>query len=71
LSGAKNWDTALLLSWGILGITPDLAFLPSARFGIGCEYDAPEEAFMVVELQPGYLRGKTGTIKYHAAFKHV
>lgn len=50
---------------------PRFGFSPSTRFGIGCEYEAPEEAFMVVELQPGYLRGKSGTIKYHAAFKNV
>jgi putative acetyltransferase len=48
-----------------------LCFIPSTRFGVGCEYEAPEEAFMVVELQPDYLRGKSGTIKYHAAFKNV
>ena len=46
-------------------------FLPSSRFDIGCEYDVPEEAFMVVELQRGYLCGSSGTIKYHAAFKNV
>ena len=50
---------------------PRFGFLPSSRFGIGCEYDVPEEAFMVVELQRGYLRGSSGTIKYHAAFKNV
>ena len=50
---------------------PRFGFSPSARFGIGCEYEAPEEAFMVVELQPSYLRSKSGTIKYHAAFKNV
>ena len=50
---------------------PRFGFSPSTRFGIGCEYEAPEEAFMIVELQPAYLRGKSGTIKYHAAFKNV
>lgn len=48
---------------------PRFGFLPSSRFGIGCEYDVPEEAFMVLELQRGYLRGSSGTIEYHAAFK--
>ena len=43
-------------------------FLPSARFGIACEYDVPEDVFMVVELQAGFLRGASGTIRYHAAF---
>jgi putative acetyltransferase len=47
---------------------PRFGFLPSSRFGMGCEYDVPEEVFMVVELQPGYLHGMAGTIKYHAAF---
>ncbi len=50
---------------------PRFGFTPAARFGIGCEYDAPEEAFMVFELTPGYLRGASGTIKYHAAFSSV
>jgi putative acetyltransferase len=47
---------------------PRFGFSPASNFGISCEYDAPKEAFMAFELQPGYLRGKSGTIKYHAAF---
>jgi len=47
---------------------PRFGFLPSARFGIGCEYDVPEDVFMAVELRSGVLRGASGTIKYHAAF---
>ena len=50
---------------------PRFGFLPSSRFGIGCEYDVPEDVFMVKELQRGYLRGVTGIIKYHAAFGNV
>jgi putative acetyltransferase len=48
---------------------PRFGFQPAARFGIGCEYDAPEDAFMLLELQPGYLRGVSGTARYHAAFR--
>jgi len=29
---------------------PRFGFSPSSRFGIGCEYEVPEEVFMVVEL---------------------
>ena len=50
---------------------PRFGFLPSTRFGIGCEYDVPEDVFMVVELQAGFLRGVSGTIRYHAAFSSV
>jgi putative acetyltransferase len=47
---------------------PRFGFVPAARFGIGCEYDAPAEAFMIVELQPRALAGASGTLRYHAAF---
>jgi putative acetyltransferase len=50
---------------------PRFGFSSSARFGIGCEYEVPEEAFMVVELLAGVLRGASGTAKYHAAFSDV
>ncbi len=50
---------------------PRFGFSPSTCFGIKCEYQASENAFMAVELQQGYLDGKSGTIKYHAAFQNV
>ena len=50
---------------------PRFGFSSSARFGIGCEYDVPEEVFMVAELEAGFLDGATGKVKYHAAFRDV
>jgi putative acetyltransferase len=50
---------------------PRFGFVPSTRFGISSEYDAPEEAFMALELEPAYLAGKRGCVKYHAAFAGV
>jgi putative acetyltransferase len=50
------------------GYYPRFGFAPAARFGIVCEYEVPEDAFMVVELRSAYLRGASGTIRYHAAF---
>ena len=47
---------------------PRLGFVPGPRIGLGCEYDVPAEAFMVLELRPGALRGTTGRVQYHAAF---
>ena len=46
-------------------------FSPSSRSGIDSEYEVPEEVFMAMELQPGALSGKTGRVKYHAAFSNV
>lgn len=50
---------------------PRFDFLPASRFDIGCEYEVPDEVFMALEVEPGFLRGKSGTIRYHAAFANV
>lgn len=47
---------------------PRFGFLPARQFGIGCEFAAPPEAFMIIELKNGHLEGKSGTIRYHSAF---
>lgn len=56
---------------GHSGYYPRFGFAPSIRFGIGCEYEVPQDAFMVLELQTGYLQGAKGIIKYNAAFNDV
>ncbi len=47
---------------------PRFGFEPAVRFGIGSEYDAPPDAFMLLELQPGHMHGTSGTVAFHAAF---
>jgi putative acetyltransferase len=56
---------------GHKGYYPRFGFIPSVNYGIRCEYDVPPEAFMVLELVPGYLDGVKGIIHYNAAFKDV
>jgi putative acetyltransferase len=50
---------------------PRFGFRPASRFALGCEYDVPDEVFMALELKPGALAGKSGTIRYHPAFRSV
>ncbi|MCZ6506758.1 MAG: N-acetyltransferase [Acidobacteria bacterium] len=50
---------------------PRFGFTPAMRFGIGCEYEVPDEVFMLVELRPGYLAEVSGKVKYHAAFSNL
>ena len=55
---------------------PRFGFLPASRFGLRCEYNVPDEAFMAMELAPGALEccihsGQHGVVKYHAAFSNV
>ena len=50
---------------------PRFGFTPSANWRIKSEYDVPEEAFMIMELSPGHLERRHGTISYHPAFAGV
>jgi putative acetyltransferase len=43
-------------------------FRTGAALGLVCEFDAPEEAFMAIELSPGALAGVTGTVRYLPEF---
>ena len=47
---------------------PRFGFAPASTMNIDCEYDVPDEVFMVIELVAGHLSGTGGTIKYHTAF---
>lgn len=50
---------------------PRFGFVPASRHGIRSVYEVPDEAYLVVELQPGHLDGLAGTVQYHAAFDAV
>jgi putative acetyltransferase len=50
---------------------PRFGFRPSAKWGIKCEYDVPEEVFMLLELAADYLQDYRGTITYNAAFADI
>ena len=48
---------------------PRFGFVPAARFGVGCEYEVPEDVFMAIELIPDYLKRARGTVRFHPAFE--
>lgn len=50
---------------------PRFGFVPASRFGIASIYDAPDEAFMALELVPNGLSGLSGTVRYHEAFNDL
>ncbi len=47
---------------------PRFGFAPASRYGVTCEYDVPDDVFMAMELKAGALEGRSGVIRYHAAF---
>lgn len=50
---------------------PRFGFRPSRPLGIRWEHNAPEEAFVVMELQPGALTGLHGVVRYRPEFDGV
>jgi putative acetyltransferase len=50
---------------------PRFGFAPASRYSLRCEYDVPEDVFMVAELEAGALNGASGLIRYHDAFAGV
>ena len=46
-------------------------FVPTRYRGIHCEFDVPDDVFMVMELRQGALAGRGGLVKYQPEFKSV
>ena len=47
---------------------PRFGFAPAVRYAIRCEYDVPDDVFMVMELEARALRGVSGVVRYDEAF---
>ena len=50
---------------------PRFGFAPSAPLGLRCQFNVPDDVFMVMELVPGALHNKRGTVYYHPLFSGV
>jgi len=48
---------------------PRFGFVPAKQRGIDCEFEVPDEAWMVLELREGVLAGRSGTVKYRPEFQ--
>ena len=47
---------------------PRFGFVPAHLRGLRSEYDAPDDTFMVLELNVNALAGRRGLVKYHPEF---
>ncbi len=47
---------------------PRFGFVPAATKGLRCGYPVPDDVFMVTELVPGGLAGRTGLVRYRPEF---
>ena len=50
---------------------PRFGFKPAGGYGIKCEWDVPDNVFMVMVLDPSKMKGVSGLAKYRDEFSRV
>jgi putative acetyltransferase len=50
---------------------PRFGFVLGKTKGIGCEFEVPDEAWMILELREGALAGRKGTVKFQPEFQEA
>ena len=50
---------------------PRFGFRPASKYGIKCEWDVPDEVFMVLMLDAAKMKGVSGLAKYRGEFSTV
>lgn len=68
LEQCKKQGVVAVVVLGHPAYYPRFGFTPASRFTISCPWQAPDNAFMLLELTPGALKGKSGQVLYHPAF---
>ena len=71
LQECKRLDHEIVVVLGHPDYYPRFGFVPARTYGIKCEYDVPDEVFMVLELRKGALSGLGGVVKYQPEFNEV
>jgi putative acetyltransferase len=71
LQACRDTNYGVVVVLGHPAYYPRFGFTPAKPHGIVWEHAAPEEAFMVQELQRGALARTRGVVKYRPEFEHV
>jgi len=71
LEEARGLGHPVVIVLGHPGYYPRFGFVPAQPLGILSPFEAPSEAFMALELQPGALLGIQGVVKYPPEFDEV
>ena len=68
LEACRQSGVEALVVLGHPDFYPRFGFEPASRYGMTCQFDVPDEAFMVIALTSGALGGRAGKVVYHEAF---
>ena len=71
LSECRRLGHEVVFVLGHARFYPRFGFTQAKAKGIECEFNAPDENFMVVELRPGALAGRKGIVRYSPEFRSV
>jgi putative acetyltransferase len=71
LEACRQQGADIVIVLGHPDFYPKTGFVPASSFGILCQYPAPDEAFMALELTPGKIQSYAGVAHYHPAFNSV
>ena len=71
LDKCRRLDYDFVVVLGYPEFYSKFGFSPAKPHGIRCEFDAPDEAFMVLELRENGLAGRSGTVHYRDEFRNV
>ena len=65
-AGQLGFESVIVL--GHPDYYPKFGFEPASKWRITCPFEAPDNAFMGVELKPGALGSKPGVVRYPVEF---
>jgi putative acetyltransferase len=71
LEALREQGQSLVFVLGHSDYYPRFGFRPTRPYRIRCEFDVPDDVFMVVTLRDGALSGRRGTVVYRPAFHNV
>lgn len=64
----KKRGIAAVVVLGHPAYYPRFGFKPASRFNISCPWQAADNAFMLLSLNPAALKDHSGQVRYHPAF---
>jgi len=71
LDECRRGGHRLVIVVGLPEYYPRFGFVRATPLGLRCPFEVPNEAFMLLELQPGALAGRKGIVRFRPEFKGV
>ena len=67
----REHDCPFIIVLGHPGFYPRFGFRPARPLGVTCEWDVPDDVFMIALLDEHRMRGVTGLAKYRPEFSTI